>query len=196
MFDRFLPTELFRAHWKALSAYSDLPTDDRSEPAARPKPDHASRALLLGVPAAVAIVCLIAEARLGAPAMMLAAVALMAGGLLSAFTHISTLRRTYTERADRLYVYEQGDRDFIDETATHMLMGAYVAGIAAVLLVVGINFFADCRGAIAGWFVALPVYAVSYLVMVFLLVVPRLYVCYATINKVRRELNGSSINRR
>jgi putative hemolysin len=52
--------------------------------------------------------------------------ALLAGGTLAAFTHLSTLRLKPIERSIDSKDTEQADRDMVDEVAIHLIMASTV----------------------------------------------------------------------
>lgn len=182
MVDRLIPTQMFRAHWKALSDY---------RAPGKPRPDIFTRAVLIGVPTAVVILCLVAKFELKAPEGLLAGLALLAGGLLGAFTHLSSTRVQLAEREHVWGEAERVDRDSIDETSAHLLVASYLAGVAAAVLVLGMNFGATPTGAIAGVWAAAAGGLMSYVLLLFLIALPRLYSAYALHSNVRAELSGS-----
>ncbi|MHA7145484.1 hypothetical protein ACX80U_12275 [Arthrobacter sp. TmT3-37] len=185
MLDRLIPIEVFRGHWKGLSDYRTTPT----------KPDVVARIFVTVVPLGAFIAMMFTHGSISAPAGLLSGMALLAGGLLSAFGQLSSLRLKLTDRADDFALSEQGNRDFLDETAAHLLVAAYMAGVTAILLVLGMNFSTDHEGAIVGFLAALAALTGAHVAAVFLLALPRLYVAYTTINGVRLELSGTHSNK-
>ena len=177
---RFNPTALLRGHAKGLSDYRDE---------GRPLPASGTRWTMRGLAIASGAAIGIFDAPLNSAGPMLAAVALMAGGLLTAFTHLSTLRKSYTDRSATWDQADRMDRDFLDETAAHLLTGSYVAAWCAAALVVGMNFSAG--GQPRGWFAAVPVALATYLFLIFIVAIPRLYYAYVHLNSVRSELSGT-----
>ncbi|WP_439693165.1 hypothetical protein ACRQ4B_02670 [Curtobacterium sp. SP.BCo] len=188
MASRLLPIELFRGHWKALSDYRDETTH----------PDRFTRAVLLLVPAGAFIAMLtLPDARLGAPGALLSGVALLAGSFLAAWGQISSMRLKLTERTSEFGDTERVDRDALDESAAHLLVASLFSGAAALMLVLGMNFMSDPQtGAIHGFFAAMAVAFASYVLLLFLIAVPRLYTAYVTLHSVRNELNGTHRSRR
>lgn len=182
MFDRLVPTSVFRAHWKALSDYRS---------SGKPRPDWVTRAVVVGLPAIVTVLGWWTGLELKSPEGLLAALALLAGGFLTAFTHLSTVRMKLADREDVWGEAERIDRDSIDETSAHLLAASYLSGVAAALLVLGFNFGATEEGNIAGVWAALASGAMTYVLVLFLVSLPRLYSAYALYANVRNELSGT-----
>lgn len=191
MIGRFSPLELFRGHWKGMGDYRKKVVI----------PDWWARSAFVVVPLAVGGLILWRRAEFGAPAALLTGAALLAGGLLSAFTHLSTLRVRLAERGDAWDEYDQPDRDAFDETAAHLLLASYLAGLTAFLLVLAMNLGRTTTpegipdgGITWGWSIPIGVIG-TYLFMLFLMTLPRMYNAYATLNKVRPELSGTHAGR-
>lgn len=182
MLDRLIPITVFRAHWKALSDY-------RSP--GKPRPDWVTRAVVLGLPAVVVVLSFRAGLELRSPEGLLAALALLAGGFLTAFTHLSSVRMRLADREEVWGEAERVDRDSIDETSAHLLAASYLSGVAAALLVLGFNFGGTEDGNIGGVWAALASGAMTYVLLLFLVTLPRLYNAYALYANVRHELNGT-----
>lgn len=182
MLDRIVPLSLFRGHWKGLSDY-------RGD---RLKADKATRIFVVAAPLAAGISTAIGHGLIAAPGALLSGVALFSGGLLAAFGQLSTLRLKLTDRADENHFSERIDRDFLDETAAHLLVAAYTAAVSAALLVLAMSFGADSEGRIGGAWGAIIATVTTYVFVVFIIALPRLYVAYTRINKVRSELSGTS----
>ncbi|WP_326651558.1 hypothetical protein [Streptomyces sp. NBC_01750] len=187
MSERFNVLPVLRGHWKGL-------TDGRDT--TRPRADIVARLSLL-LPVAVFALMLGRGGRLAAPAALLTGVALMAGGMLSAFTHLSTLRLKITEwdssgGASRFEV----ERGMLDETAAHLLTGSLVCAFDAAALVIGMNVGATKAGQLQGFWAALAAGLSSYVLIVFIFVIPRLYSAYVEINNVSSELNGFDRSKR
>lgn len=130
-----------------------------------------------------------------ASAPLLAAIALLAGGMLTAFTHLSTLRKAYTDRMEAWGEAERVQRDYLDETAAHLLTGSYTAAWCAASLVVAMNTAAPLvPGGPAvphGLCASVPVALATYLFLIFIVAIPRMYVAYVELNDVRNELAGT-----
>jgi hypothetical protein len=181
MFGRLLPTSLIRGHWKSLTFYRD---DE-------PRPDYVARVIVLGVPLATGVLMFVFGARLFAPAALLSGLALLAGGLLAAFGQLSSLRLRLTERMVSEDDGQRTDRDYLDETAAHLLLAAYGAAVTAAVLVVGMNFGLDKHGVLTGGWAAIATALAAWVVVLFLIALPRLYTAYVSINSVRDALNGT-----
>lgn len=181
MFGRLLPTSVLRGHWKGLSFYRDKQI----------RPDYVTRVVVIVVPFAVGAAMLLFGGRLMAPAALIAGLSLLAGGLLASFGQLSTLRLRLTERADFEGDGQQTDRDFLDETVAHLLSAAYGAAVTAALLVVGMNFGLDSTGALTCWWAAVPATLATWVVIVFLIAIPRVYEAYVGMNTVRDALSGT-----
>lgn len=173
---RFSPLPIVRAHFRA---FVDMRTGRR---------DLRSLLVLL-VPVALAILGTYRGWVVGNPAGLLAGVALMAGMLIGAFAQITTLRLRLEESAELLgsdpFHYE---RDALDETVAHLLMAVLLAILGAVMLVALMNAMPD--SGLRPFLTALVVWATSYLGLLLLLVLPRMYYAYASSAKVRAPLNG------
>lgn len=178
---RLFPVELFRGHWKALSDYRD----------AKPVADKLTRFILVAVPLGAGGCMVVFGGTLAAPGALLSGVALLAGGFLAAFAQISNLRIRLTERMRDLPDAERIDRDALDETASHLLVSSYLSALTAVILVLSMNFGTNAQGAVEGLWGALVVVPAVYVLLTFLISIPRLYSAYATYNSVRPELSGT-----
>jgi len=126
---------------------------------------------------------------IGSPAGLLAAVALMGGMLIGAFAQITTLRMRIEESAeasgrDPLH-YE---RDALDETVAHLLMAVLMSIFAAVVLMALMNVMPTST--LRPWLTATAIWATSYLALLLLLVLPRMYYAYTKAAKIRAPLNG------
>jgi hypothetical protein len=181
MFGRLIPTSVLRGHWKGLSYYRD----------GEIRPDVVARVTVIGVPLLVGTLMYLFHGRLMAPSALIAGLALLAGGLLAAFGQLSTLRLRLTERAKYEGDGQQTDRDFLDETVAHLLAAAYGAAVTAALLVVGMNFGLDAQGALTSLWAAIPAALGSWVVIVFLIAIPRVYEAYVGMNGVRKALSGT-----
>lgn len=184
MLDRLLPTDIFRAHWKALSDY-------RGE---TPIPDVPTRTVLIGAPVMVFVVSYLCGFELRLPEGALAALALLAGGFLTAFTHLSGVRLRLAEREPTWGVAERFDRDAIDETCAHLLVASWMSGAATGWLLLGMNFGAgsgDREDTIVGVWAAVEAGLLVYVVVLFLITLPRLYQAYLSYANVRNALSGA-----
>ncbi|WP_091101164.1 hypothetical protein [Micromonospora citrea] len=188
MLSRFNIVPVLRGHWKGLS-------DGRYRTY---RPDWVARCIL-AAPVGVFVLMLWSGTGLAAPTPLLTAVALLAGGMLSTFTHLSTLRLKLTEWLEKFDDGEDArfvvERESLDETAAHLLAGSLVCAIDAAVLVVGMNVSTSDRGALEGIWAALGGGLSSYILLVFIMVMPRMYSAYVEINSVSTKLSGFSKDR-
>lgn len=205
MWSRLDLSPLFRGHWKGLT------NTDGSRIVG---PDWVARLALLLPAMTLGTIAGWQGWTLQAGASLLAGVALLVGSSLTAFTHISTLRSRLTDRPDDPGV--SLDRDAYDESAAHMLMAVLVAIVDAVAIVIGLNTTTVgstavtqaptpspspspavthattplAAGSIGGIAAAIVIGLSTYLVLLFLMLLPRLYNAYVVAHRVRRELSG------
>lgn len=182
---RFSPVVIFRAHRKALSNYTQP---------GKPIPDLVTRAVLVIVPLAVGALCLFKSVVLASPDALLAAMALLSGGTLTAFIHLAEVRQQFTQREETWGDAERFARDSLDETAAHLLQASYFSIVAAVFLVIGMNVSSDDNGSITGILGAVSAALCSYVGLLFLLTLPRLYDTYVLTSKVRPEMSGTHVD--
>lgn len=174
---------LIRGHWKVLS----VPAANLSV-----RSDRAARLTLVALPIALLVVSVKFKWTLKSPDAVLAGVALLAGSLLAAFGQVAAWREKVRDLY-RDYTPSQAaiiQQDGIDETATHLLMAAYLSGVEAMLIILGSNIAINQAGAITGFMAAVVISLGAYLLLLFLLTVPRLYTAYVEVNSVRKELSG------
>ncbi|MGI9149857.1 MAG: hypothetical protein ACR2IK_25485 [Chloroflexota bacterium] len=152
-----------------------------------------ARWTLTAVPLALVVASLWWHWKLRSPDALLAGVALLAGSLLAAFGQVASWRERLR---DAYRDYEPPPaavirQDAIDETATHLLLAAYLSGAEALLIVIGSNVSVDHEGNLTGILAAACIALGAYLMLLFLIAVPRLYDGYVEVNAVRRELSGN-----
>jgi len=188
MAHRLWPAPLFRGHWKSLA---DVKTK-------RTRADWFSRAVLLGTVALLPVGWL-AGWSVQAPVPILSGVALLGGALIGSFGQINTLRLKMTDRRGDTDPTTKIERDSVDESAAHLLTAAFMCGVSAALLTLGINLSPDLtdealRGspAVHGFWAAASIAAVSYTFVTFLIAVPRLYQAYVSVNDPSDEVSGYS----
>jgi Flp pilus assembly pilin Flp len=179
MLSRFNLAPLFRAHWKGLTNGTNSPT-----------PDWPSRLILIFIPVAVGILSVFFNWRLMAPAALLAGVTLLAGSLLSAFTHLSSLRMKISEWEEHNSDRFNAERAMLDETAAHLLLASLASIANAVIIVIGLNFRSGVKEEIDGFWAAMSLAFGSWTVILFVLCLPRLYSAYVEINHVEGYLSG------
>ncbi len=185
---RFDLTPVFRGHVKGLTRA------DRNRTAA----DFLARVVLFGVPVGVAVLMFVTDAGLSAPESLLTGVAILLGGNLAVFGALSTLRLRLTETADD---FNQAERDGLDESVAHLLAAAIACVVTAVVLVVGMNLrvkptMAELQAGAPGGseLTGLPAAIAgglsTYIALIFLILIPRLYYAYTSINVVRHRMSG------
>ena len=182
MFSRFNLIPVVRGSWKGLSDSNY-------------KADRFARIAIVLLPVGLFGGMLTFDGRLAAPTPILTAVSLLAGGMLSTFTHLSTLRLKITEWLASPDVdddFLRDEREMLDESAAHLLTGAVVCALTASFLVLGMNVAQNEEGAITGFWAALSAAASAYVLLLFVMAVPRLYSAYVDINKVSHNLSGFS----
>ncbi|MEW1866355.1 hypothetical protein AB0399_39290 [Streptomyces sp. NPDC088194] len=183
---RFNVLPVLRGHWKGL-------TDGRR---AIHRGDKVARSSI-GIPLAVFLLMYLRDGKLASPAPLLTGVSLLAGGMLSAFTHLSSLRLRITDwdGAGGISRFEV-ERRMLDETAAHLLTGSLLCAIDAGSLVVGMNISLSKSGHLYGFWAALSTALSSYILVIFIFVIPRLYSAYVEINGVGGELSGFTKKKR
>lgn len=176
--DRLFPLALVRGHFKSLvhnEAWN-------------------MRVFILcavhGIPLLVAAWCWVhgLDAKVLAP--ILTAMSLLAGGALSAFSHLSTLRLRLTERQDTTKKSEKPDRRMFDESATHLLSCA-VGAMASAASLVGAIVLIGQRPCFGGLGAAWIGWIASLTFTLFWISVPRIYLSYVNLNIVESSINGT-----
>lgn len=189
MDNRFDLRPLFRGQFKSLKL------------AAKPgRPyDFAAIGVLYGVPAALFASAAFFDWSLSAPMPLLTAVSLLAGGTLSAFGSLSSLRLKLTEWSESRDGKDV-HRDSLDESVAHLFMIALACVVDAAVLVIGLN---TSRGAPntpqQDAVVCIPAYIATaitaYIFLAFVMVLPRLYWAYTKMNKVAPQFDGFDATR-
>lgn len=185
MSSRFDIRPVLRGHWKSLTNGQYLSY----------RPDWSARLILL-LPVVLFIVMWVFGGQLAAPTPILTAASLLAGGMLSSFTHLSTLRLKLTEWSD----VEGQDRfavekEMLDESAAHLLTGVLLCVCDAASLVIGMNVSTSKSGHLVGFWAALSAGISSYVLLIFIIMIPRLYAAWVEINGVIDRLSGLTKSR-
>jgi len=198
--NRLNPFYMFRGHWRSLSNYRLKQT----------RPAYLTRFLVIAIPLGAGLAMLFLNGSLTDPGAILAALGLLAGSLLAAFGQLSTWRLRLSEAEGRFPASQRVDRDQMDETAAQLLVASYASAVGALLLVLAMNFpvietvtatdpaatpAATTTVRISGPWAAAAVAVCTYVVLMFLMALPRLYSAYVTANNVRKELSGFSSGR-
>ncbi|MFJ3136786.1 hypothetical protein ACIPK5_12805 [Streptomyces sp. NPDC086843] len=82
------------------------------------------------------------------------------------------------------------EKGMLDETAAHLLTGSLLCALDAASLVIGMNVSVTRAGHLYGFWAALAAAISSYVLIIFVLLVPRLYSAYVEMNDVHPDLNG------
>lgn len=178
MFYRFDVRPVIRGHWKALTLSNRSPS----------VPDWTARITLVLPALSVMVVSILRDWKLAAPAALLGGVALLAGGTLSAFTHLSTLRLRLTDRIEEQSL--DVERDSLDESVAHLLTATLLCIVDAAALVIGMNFASPNGTSIGGLWASLVLGVSTYIATLFVLLVPKLYSAYVDINRVGGHISG------
>lgn len=185
--DRFSVVSVFRAHWKALTkpTTGDLP----------PEPDKTARLVLIIGPLLAGVASVGLGVTLSSPGTLVAALSLLTGTLLSVFAQLSSLRLKLTEWFEREDIGSRPDKDAIDESVAHVLVAALISLVATIVtvaaIVVGDEKFPVLQGIVAAVAIALIMYVLLLLIML----IPRLYGAYVSVNDVDDSLNGEFVDR-
>jgi hypothetical protein len=188
--DRLFPWFLFRGHFRSLAIRDEDST----------RQNWPVTAVVYGLPFATLVFCSLLEqiwhlpVVLQKPGAVLSAAALLAGGTLAAFTHLSTLRLKLTERSIESKDTEQADRDMVDEVAIHLIMAALSSTFTALLLILGITFATGSTSTdeIRGPFAWMVFSALTFNGILYWIAFPRLFLTYVEINSVSKSMAGRS----
>lgn len=183
---RLSPRPLFRGHWKSLT---NVATN-------RQAADWVTRLALLGAVALAPLGWLLGWS-LRAPTPILSGVALLGGALVGSFGQVNTLRLKVTDRLGDDDPTTKIDRDALDESAAHVLTAAYLCGLTAALLVLGINLSPDksSNPAVVGFWGPAAMSTGAYALITFFIAVPRLYSAYVQVNNVSPAVSGYTVTR-
>lgn len=176
---RFEIAPLIRGHWKGLTNGVENVT-----------PDWTGRTILVGVPIVLGILAKSLDWQIAAPTALLAGMSLLAGALLTSFTHLSVLRMKVSDWTEHESDSRAAERAMLDETAAHLLLAALASVITAVVLVIGLNFREGEPEVVTGLWAAVGLALSSWVVLLFIVCLPRLYSAYVQINDVSDKLNG------
>lgn len=166
---------VLRAHARSLANGTD--------------PDWITRAVMWGTPIGVGITAYVCELRFGAPTALLAGVALLMGGFLSTAGVLSTLRLKLTDRDESHSAAEAAERN-LDEAVPHVLTAALGCVTSATLIIVAMNFPVTDTGAINRGFTCVIAASLTFVAVLFVATIVRLYAAYVQVNNVPTRLNG------
>lgn len=122
---------------------------------------------------------------------LIAGIAIFAGGFLTAFTHLSAVRRTLDARHAQQEAAERPERDLVDIAVTRLLGATLVSATTAAVLVVGTSVATDDQDRVMGLFAAATWAGSALSLMLFFSAVPALYSAYVQMNVVDPGLDGS-----
>lgn len=185
MTDRFDPTDIIVAHFKGLKNRRY----DRERPIG--VPDRAARYLLYVAPLAVGAVVLAKRGHLAGPDGVLAAAGILLAAFLMSFTQIAIWRERLTARRLERAQADVHQRDSLDEATAHLMMAMYACVALTVDVVIGKNFATD-KGDLSGVTAAIASALGTYLVLLLLIIIPKLYSAYAQVNELDDEMSGLS----
>lgn len=183
--NRMNPSALIAAHWKGLQSRA-YPSNG-GEPTTTP--DGLARLISAGAPVTVGGVAVIfiwqgnlhlAE---GTASLVVTAATLAVGGMLAAFAQLASWRSRLAERDLDI---QRPLRALIDEAVVHILLA--VLESASLMLLTVLSLLLPNPWAIVPN--ALVVAVGSHLVLLFFIIVPRLYSAYVQVNEVTDEVNG------
>lgn len=181
--NRFSARHIWNAHMKGLR--------NRRFGAERTQgvPDLLARGLLYGVPVILGALAYWRNATVASVDGLLAAAGVLAGGLFMAFTQVAAWRDRYTERHVERETSERPPRYSLDETVAHILMATYACFALVVVILVGANF-TDKHDNIVGLAASLTIAVGSYVLLLMLIIIPKLYAAYAVTQVVDEEMSG------
>lgn len=183
--NRFSASHIWTAHMKGLK------NRNFRSPQPRGAADLFARVVLYLVPVLLGAAAYLASAKVVAVDGLLAAAGVLAGGLFMAFTQVAAWRDRYTERQADRHASELPQRYSLDETVAHILMATYACLGLLVTVLVSANF-ADKHGHLVGIGAALVIAVGTYILLLMLIILPKLYTAYAVTHEVDQEMSGLS----
>lgn len=183
--NRFSAAAIWNAHIKGLR------NRDFRAASLNSATDRLALGVLYGLPLVLGGVAYLLGAKLAGADGLLAAAGILAGALFMAFTQVAAWRDRYTERQKERHEAELVQRYSLDETVAHILMAAYGCFLLAVLVIVGANF-TDAEDRIVGPMAGIVIVVGSYVLLLMLIIMPRLYAAYVVTHGVPRDLSGLS----
>jgi hypothetical protein len=190
MFDRVNIFALLRGHWKGLR--------DR-DGAEDLGPDLVARGVLLGSATIVLLASWHYGLQLRQPGIMFAGLSLLSSGLLAAFAQIASIRARFQAPEDAEFDTDLDTRNMLDEAVAHVLTAAMLAAIDAALILVALNVGglhnvapkgAPVDERIATGF-SVPIAAIAtYMLVLFVMAIRKLYAAYVQGNEVDPAVSG------
>ncbi|MDP9639736.1 hypothetical protein J2W18_004685 [Rhodococcus cercidiphylli] len=152
--------------------------------------DYAARFVLWGAPVLVGLLSYLFAWRFTAPSALLTGAALLMSGFLTTAGALSTFRLKLTDRDEMHRDAEQAKRN-LDEAVPQVLVAALGCLVTAVLVIIAMNF-PVCPGSatINRGFSASLAGVLSFVALLFVATIVRLYAAYVQVNRVSDDLNG------
>lgn len=120
-----------------------------------------------------------------------AAIAILAGGFLAAFTHLSGVRQTLDARQTQSGAAEMPERHLVDVAVTRLLGATLVSVVTSAVLVIGASVSTDKDGHITGPWAAAAWTGSALSMVLFIAAVGVLYSAYIQMNRFDPGLDGS-----
>lgn len=177
---RFSPAQVFSAHCQGLRKRKYEGEKVTSSP------DIFARVVLYAFPFVPCGIGIWRDFKLEGSSSFLSGIALIVGALLAVFVQLATSR----QKLERNNTYRISERDNIDEAVAHILFGVYVSLALLVLLIVLEVVPPDQEK----WTIGLSsmvLYLGCLLLLVFLLIIPKLWNVYDQENSVPRRMGGT-----
>jgi hypothetical protein len=128
--------------------------------------------------------------RFSAPSAVLSGVALLMGGLLSTAGVLSTLRLKLTDRDESHRAAEEAKRN-LDEAVPHVLTAALGCLTSAIVIIIAMNFpVAAAEATINRGFSCVIAVTLTFVAVLFVATIIRLYAAYVQVNRVPKQLDG------
>jgi uncharacterized Tic20 family protein len=173
---RMNPMPVLRAHARTLMNGSSI--------------DWTARLIMWVTPVAVGVVTYSLRWRFDAPSSLLTGVSLLMGGLLSTAGVLSTLRLKLTDRDESHKAAAEAKRN-LDEAVPHVLTAALASLTSAVIIIIAMNYpIAHNDATINRGFSCVIAAVLTFVAVLFVATIIRLYAAYVQVNSVPQELNG------
>lgn len=152
--------------------------------------DWAARLVMWGGPVAIGVLSFLSSWRFSTPSVLLSGVALLMGGLLSTAGVLSTLRLKLTDRDEDHRAADEAKRN-LDEAVPHVLAACLACLASAAVIIIAMNYpvCPNAPGLNKGFSTVIAV-LLTYIGVLFLATIIRLYAAYVQVNNVPTKLNG------